>query len=151
MSTRALIPGSVPRKYRDTWPSCSSQTETPIASAGAETPAYRAVSVFRSCTCERPPVYRRHRGGVGGAVGGPILRATGVAGMCSWSARACQLVMFSGVVSMAGLTTALQPGCQVWFRSCGSERRPTQVAVSSRVSADAKSRFHSGGTSASSA
>ena len=67
MSTRTFLPRSVPRKYRDTWPSRSSQMETPIASAGAETPAYRAISVFRSCTYERLPVYRRHRGGVGGA------------------------------------------------------------------------------------
>jgi hypothetical protein len=37
------------------------------------------------------------------------------------------------------------------FAQCDSESRPTQVAVSSRVSADAKSRFHSGGTSGSSA
>jgi hypothetical protein len=42
-------------------------------------------------------------------------------------------------------------GSQVWFRSVDSAMRPTQVAVRSRVSADAKSRFQSGGTSGSSA
>jgi hypothetical protein len=42
-------------------------------------------------------------------------------------------------------------GCQAWVRSTDSEMRPTQVAVRSRVSADAKSRFQSGGTSGSSA
>ena len=42
-------------------------------------------------------------------------------------------------------------GCQVWFRSADSERRPTQVAVRSWVSADAKSRFQSGRTCGSSA
>lgn len=102
MSTRTLIPRSAPRKHRDTWPSCSFQTETPIASAGGGTSAYSALSVFRS-------VYIRATAGIP-STSGRVRRSGRRPNSAShascwdvgWSARSRQLVVFSGVVSMAG-------------------------------------------------